>query len=92
MPVTITYLNDARHAGWRLILTVRSRQRLKSARPCVPSLFRVDGASLIAAPGHDYPIERLERSLHCPVCNTRQYSLRWVIPPTRPTDSTTVAA
>ena len=93
IPATFTYLAEAQQAGWRLILQCeRSRQGLKSARPCVPSLFRIDGPSLIAALGHDYPLERLERSLHCPLCNTSHYSLHWVIPPTRPPDAGRAAA
>ncbi len=37
------------------ILRERSRQGLKSARPYVSSLFRIDDVGLMAALGHEYP-------------------------------------
>jgi len=86
-PASITMLVDAYHAGWRLILQCeRSRQGLKSVRPCI-SLFRISTESLVAAYGHDFPVERLERTLCCPGCGSKRFSLRWVVPPTKPTDA-----
>lgn len=80
----IETLAEAWHAGWRLVLTCeRTRQALKSVKPCRSPSY-LDMPSLVAALGHDRPIEALRRCLACPRCGSRHYSLSWIEPPAGP--------
>ncbi len=70
----------AYHAGWRLVLSCgRSRQGLKSVKACRQP-FHLDLESLVAALGHDVPLEGLQRRLVCPGCGSTHNSLTWAAP------------
>lgn len=79
-PAVIEYLGTAFHAGMKAVLTCRrTRQGLKSVKPC-PKPYVIDLGSLVAGLGHMFPIDQLERKLHCPTCGSRHYELAWIIP------------
>lgn len=70
-------LHDAMAAGKRLYLKCdRRREGLKSVRPC-QGMVELRLRSLIAALGHKFEVDQLERALQCPGCGSRHYSLSW---------------
>jgi hypothetical protein len=79
-PKSVEYLGSAYHAGWSIVLTCqRSHQGLKSVKPCREP-YLIDLGSLVAALGHTFPINQLERKLCCPNCGSVHYDLRWIVP------------
>ncbi len=83
----VQYLSTAYHAGWQVTLKCeRSRQGLKSVKPCRFQPFALDLASLVAALGHEFPIDQLERRLQCPGCGSRHFTLAWIAPKAPPAE------
>ncbi len=84
----IEYLGSAYHAGWSAVLTCRRHhQGLKSVKPCKDP-YVLDLGSLVAALGHTFPIDRLDRKLCCPKCGSTHYELSWIIPKAPPASGT----
>ena len=74
-------LVDARRDGWELWLKCqRHHQGLKSAQPCRAEPIQIDLTGLIAALGHDTPIDQLPRKICCPGCGSRSFTVSWVVP------------
>ena len=74
------------HEGWSLILRCeRSRQGLKSVKPC-PHVFQLELKGLVAALGHEFPLDQLGRRLVCPGCGSRQVALSWIPPKSPPAE------
>jgi hypothetical protein len=85
---TVQFLSTAYHAGWQLTLKCdRSRQGLKSIRPCRFHPFLLDLGTLVSALGHEFPADQLARRLVCPGCGSHSFSLSWIsskAPPAEP--------
>lgn len=83
----VEHLSAAYHAGWHVTLKCeRSRQGLKSIKPCRFQPFLLDLASLVAALGHDFPLNQLDRRLQCPGCGSRHFTLAWIAPRAPPAE------
>ena len=75
-------LMDAYQGGWRLLLRCeRHREGLKTAKPC-PSDIEIAVPTLKASFYWATPLDRLRLKLHCPRCESRMFSLRWIVPDT----------
>ena len=73
-------LMDAYQGGWRLMLRCeRNREGLKSAQPC-PDVSEISIVTLKASFYWATPLERLRHKLHCPKCESRMFSLQWMVP------------
>ena len=83
----VEHLAAAYHAGWQVTLRCeRSRQGLKSVKPCRIQPFLLDLASLVAALGHEFPISQLGQRLLCPGCGSRHFTLAWIAPKAPPAE------
>lgn len=75
-------IGRAMHEHWRgYISCARHHQGLKSAKPCGVEK-ELDLATLVAALGYDFEIERLGSKLSAPCCGSRMFELHW----NRPTE------
>lgn len=77
MPPTI---GKAMHEHWRgFIRCARHHQGLKAAKPCNVEA-ELDLATLVAALGYDFEVQKLNGKLSAPCCGSRSFELRWYRP------------
>lgn len=80
-------IGRAMHEHWRgYISCARHHQGLKRAKPCGVER-ELDLATLVAALGYDFEIERLSSKLSAPCCGSRMFELRWYRPAIESSDA-----
>lgn len=77
-------LDNARIGKWRgTLYCQRNLAALKRATGC-PEPFPLDVYSLIAALGHDFPLDRLRARAKCPACSSARVAIVWEVPEDQP--------
>lgn len=59
----------------------RTREGLKSSRPCTRLAQLLDLTTLVAVYGPDLAVDELEQKLRCPGCGSHRFSLHIALPP-----------
>jgi hypothetical protein len=68
------------HGRWRgFIRCARHHQGLNATKPCAVEA-ELDLATLVAALGYDFEIEKLKGKLTAPCCGSRSFELSWYKP------------
>ncbi|HTJ58039.1 MAG TPA: hypothetical protein VL418_10800 [Devosiaceae bacterium] len=78
----IETLGQAYDAGWKLkVRCARTREGLKSKKPCATSGMTLDLATMLWPHGRACPITWLAGRMRCPLCGSKQVLFMWVQPP-----------